>query len=53
MGIVINTAHHIKLPLYVATSAYQYFLAALSQGMEHTEGGELMRVVERMAEADK
>ncbi len=53
MGIVINTANHVKLPLYVATSAYQYFLAALSQGMEHMEGADLMKVVERMAEADK
>jgi len=53
MGIVINTAHQIKLPLYVATSAYQYFLAALSQGLEHMEGRDLMRVVERMAGADQ
>ena len=41
--LVLNAAQvqarNIKLPLYVATSAYQYFLAAVSQGMEHMEGG--------------
>jgi 3-hydroxyisobutyrate dehydrogenase len=53
IGIVVNTARNIKLPLYVATSAYQYFLAALSQGMEHMEGRDLMKVLERITEPDR
>jgi 3-hydroxyisobutyrate dehydrogenase-like beta-hydroxyacid dehydrogenase len=53
IGIVVNTARNIKLPLYVATSAYQYFLAALSQGLEHMEGRDLMKVLERISEPDK
>lgn len=51
IGIVVNTAHNLRLPLYTATSAYQYFLAALSQGLENMDGADLMRVVERMTES--
>lgn len=51
IGIVINTARNLRLPLFTATSAHQYFQAALSQGFENTEGADLMRVVERMTEA--
>jgi 3-hydroxyisobutyrate dehydrogenase-like beta-hydroxyacid dehydrogenase len=50
IGIVINTARNLRLPLYTATSAHQYFQAALSQGFENKDGGDLMRVVERMTE---
>ena len=52
IGIVVNTARTLKLPLYVTTSAYQYFLAALSQGMENREGADLMKVLERIADPD-
>ena len=50
IGIVINTARNNKLPLYVTTAAYQYFLAGLSQGMENMDGADLMKVVERMTD---
>jgi 3-hydroxyisobutyrate dehydrogenase-like beta-hydroxyacid dehydrogenase len=50
MDIVINTGRRLKLPLFVATSAYQYFLAAQSLGMEDQEGSQLIRVVERISE---
>jgi 3-hydroxyisobutyrate dehydrogenase len=51
IGIVINNARNLKLPLYTATAAYQYFLAALSQGLENGEGADLMKVLERITEA--
>jgi 3-hydroxyisobutyrate dehydrogenase-like beta-hydroxyacid dehydrogenase len=50
IGIVMNTARNNKLPLYVTTAAYQYFLAGLSQGMENMDGADLMKVVERMTD---
>ncbi|MEW6664450.1 MAG: NAD(P)-dependent oxidoreductase [Thermodesulfobacteriota bacterium] len=50
IGIVINTARNLRLPLYTATSAHQYFQAALSQGFENADGGDLMTVVEHMTE---
>jgi 3-hydroxyisobutyrate dehydrogenase-like beta-hydroxyacid dehydrogenase len=53
IGIVVNTARNLRLPLYTATSAYQYFLAALSQGLENMEGADSMRVIERMSEPGK
>jgi 3-hydroxyisobutyrate dehydrogenase-like beta-hydroxyacid dehydrogenase len=53
IGIVINTARNLRLPLFTATSAYQYFLAALSQGLENMDGADLMKAVERMTQAEK
>jgi len=52
MDIVVNTARLLKLPLFVATSAYHYFLAARALGMEDQEGSQLIRVVERISEPD-
>jgi 3-hydroxyisobutyrate dehydrogenase-like beta-hydroxyacid dehydrogenase len=52
MDIVINTGRRLKLPLFVATSAYHYFLAAQSLGMEAQEGSQLIKVVERISEPD-
>jgi 3-hydroxyisobutyrate dehydrogenase-like beta-hydroxyacid dehydrogenase len=52
MDIVINTGRRLKLPLFVATSAYQYFLTAQSLGMEDQEGSQLIKVVERISEPD-
>lgn len=53
IGIVANTAHSLKLPLYVTTSTYQYFLAAEALGMQDLDGADLMRVVERITELDR
>ncbi len=50
IGIVINTAHNLKVPLYTATSAYQYFMAAISMGLENRDGADTMRVLERITE---
>jgi 3-hydroxyisobutyrate dehydrogenase-like beta-hydroxyacid dehydrogenase len=53
IGLVVQSARSLKLPLYVTTSAYQYFLAAEALGMQDRDGAELMRVVERMTEPDE
>jgi 3-hydroxyisobutyrate dehydrogenase len=50
IGIVINTARGLQMPLYVATSTFQYFQAALAQGLEKADGGDLIKVLERMTE---
>jgi len=50
IGIVINTAHNLRVPLYTATSAYQYFMAAISMGLENMDGADTMRVLERITE---
>jgi 3-hydroxyisobutyrate dehydrogenase-like beta-hydroxyacid dehydrogenase len=52
MDIVVHSGRHLKLPLYVATAAYHYFLAAQSLGMEDQEASELIRVVERISTSD-
>jgi 3-hydroxyisobutyrate dehydrogenase len=50
LGIVINTSRNARLPLPVTSAAYQYFLSALSLGMENMDGADSMRVLERMSE---
>ena len=50
MDIVVHSGRHLKLPLYVATAAYHYFLAAQSLGMEDREASELIKVLERISE---
>ncbi|MCJ7684550.1 MAG: NAD(P)-dependent oxidoreductase [Desulfobacteraceae bacterium] len=50
IGIVVNTACQLKQPLYVATAAHQYFLAAEAMGMQNLEGADLMRLVEKITE---
>ena len=50
MDIVVNTGRRLKLPLFVATSAYHYFLAARSLGMEDQEASQLIKVVERIVD---
>jgi 3-hydroxyisobutyrate dehydrogenase-like beta-hydroxyacid dehydrogenase len=50
IGIVANTACQLKQPLYVATAAHQYFLAAEAMGMQNLEGADLMKVVEKITE---
>ena len=51
IGIVVTTGRENKIPLYVATAAYHYFLAAEAMGMEQRETAELLKVVERMSSA--
>jgi len=50
IDIVVHSGRRLKLPLYVATAAYQYFLAAQSLGMEDLEASELIKVLERLTE---
>ncbi len=52
MDIVVHSGRRLKLPLYVATAAYHYFLAAQSLGMQDQEASELIRVLERIMEPD-
>ena len=50
VGLVINDARRAKMPLVVASAAYQYFLSALALGMENADTSELIKVVERMTQ---
>src|SRR5512136_546110 len=48
IGVVINDGRRGRTPLIVASAAYQYFLSALSLGMENAEVHELIKVLETM-----
>jgi 3-hydroxyisobutyrate dehydrogenase-like beta-hydroxyacid dehydrogenase len=48
IGLVINDSRKVRTPLIVASAAYQYFLAALSLGMENAGVHELIQVLENM-----
>ena len=48
IGLVINDSRRVRTPLIVASAAYQYYLAALSLGMENAEVHELIKVLETM-----
>ena len=48
LGLVINDSRRVRTPLIVASAAYQYFLAALSLGMENADVHELIKVLENM-----
>jgi 3-hydroxyisobutyrate dehydrogenase len=48
IGLVINDSRRVRTPLVVASAAHQYFLAALSLGMENAEVHELIKVLEKM-----
>jgi 3-hydroxyisobutyrate dehydrogenase-like beta-hydroxyacid dehydrogenase len=48
IGLVINDSRRVRTPLIVTSAAYQYFLAALSLGMENAEVHELINVLETM-----
>lgn len=50
IGLVINDSRQARIPLLVASAAYQYFLSALSLGMENAEVHELIKVLERMTD---
>jgi len=49
MDIVINTGKRLKLPLLAGTSAYHYFLAAQSLGLEDQDNSQLIKAVERIS----
>jgi len=48
IGLVINDSRRVRIPLIVASAAYQYYLTALSLGMENAEVHELIKVLETM-----
>jgi 3-hydroxyisobutyrate dehydrogenase-like beta-hydroxyacid dehydrogenase len=48
IGLVMNDSRQLRVPLIVASAAYQYFVAALSLGMENAEVHELIKVLELM-----
>ncbi len=52
IGLVINDSRRAQTPLIVASAAHQYFLAALSLGMESADVHELIKVLEKMTNRD-
>ena len=50
VGIVVNSGRRLNLPLLTVSAASQYFLAALSLGLEEREGADLYEVVERFSQ---
>jgi 3-hydroxyisobutyrate dehydrogenase-like beta-hydroxyacid dehydrogenase len=48
IGLVINDARRVQAPLMVASAAYQYYLTALSLGLENADDHELIKVIEKM-----
>jgi 3-hydroxyisobutyrate dehydrogenase-like beta-hydroxyacid dehydrogenase len=53
IGLVINDSRRIRTPLIVASAANQYFLAALSLGMENAEVHEVIKVLEKWTNPDR
>ena len=50
IGLVINDARRVRTPLLVASASYQYYLAALSLGLENADAHELIKVIEKMTD---
>jgi 3-hydroxyisobutyrate dehydrogenase-like beta-hydroxyacid dehydrogenase len=48
IGLVINDGKRVQAPMLVASAAYQYYLAALSLGLENADIHELIKVIEKM-----
>ena len=48
IGLVINDSRQLRVPLIVTSAAYQYYLTALSLGMENAEVHELIKVLDKM-----
>jgi 3-hydroxyisobutyrate dehydrogenase-like beta-hydroxyacid dehydrogenase len=48
IGLVINDSRQVRTPLLVASAANQYYLSALSLGMENADIHELIKVLEKM-----
>jgi 3-hydroxyisobutyrate dehydrogenase-like beta-hydroxyacid dehydrogenase len=53
IGLVINDAKRTKTPLLVASAANQYYLAALSLGLENADAHELIKVIEKMTDGPR
>jgi 3-hydroxyisobutyrate dehydrogenase-like beta-hydroxyacid dehydrogenase len=53
IGLVINDSRRVQAPLVVASAAAQYFLSALSLGMEKSDSSELIKVLEKMTNPDE
>lgn len=52
MGLVINDSRRVQAPLIVANAASQYFVAALSLGMEDADSSDLIKVLEKITVPD-
>jgi len=52
MGLVMNDSRRVQAPLIVASAASQYFLAALSLGMETADSSDLIKVLEKITDPD-
>jgi 3-hydroxyisobutyrate dehydrogenase-like beta-hydroxyacid dehydrogenase len=52
IGLVINDSRRVRTPLIVASATNQYFLGALSLGMENADIHELIKVLERWTNPD-
>jgi len=52
IGLVINDSRQLRVPLIVTSAAYQYYLAALSLGMENAEVHELIKVLDKMTKPE-
>ena len=52
IGLVINDSRRVQAPLIVANAASQYFLAALSLGMENADSSDLIKVLEKITNPD-
>lgn len=50
IGLVINDGRRVRTPLLVASAAQQYYLSALSLGLENADVHELIKVIEKMTE---
>ena len=53
VSIVVNTAHEVKFPAYVATAAGKYFSEAEQMNLQDREGAALIEVVEKTVKRDK
>ena len=47
IGLVINDSRRLRTPLIVASATHQYFLGALSLGLENADIHELIKVLEK------
>jgi len=50
--IAVETGRQVKLPLYVATAAFHYFLAAEAMGLTGNEAADLIKVLENISGQD-
>jgi 3-hydroxyisobutyrate dehydrogenase-like beta-hydroxyacid dehydrogenase len=52
INLVVNDGRRVELPLFVATAAFHYFLAAQSLGLENQDSSKLIQVIEKMSGMD-